>query len=138
MATISPSEYQAFSRNDFYTFMHRAFLELNPRTPFFHNWHNELIAAKLEACLRGEVGRLIINVPPRSLKSHAATVAFPAYVLGHYPSAQIITASYGQDLSNKHSMDCRTLMVSEWYRGLFPTRLSPHKHLEGTPLASPR
>ncbi|HLN99876.1 MAG TPA: hypothetical protein VK208_15565 [Pyrinomonadaceae bacterium] len=85
-----------------------------------------------------EIGRLIINVPPRSLKSHAATVAFPAYVLGHYPSAQIITASYGQDLSNKHSMDCRTLMVSEWYRGLFPTRLSPHKHLEGTPLASPR
>ena len=127
MATISASEYQAFSRYDFHTFMHRAFLELNPGTPFLPNWHNELIAAKLEACLRGETIRLIINVPPRSLKSHAATVAFPAYVLGHYPSAQIVCASYGQDLSNKHSMDCRTLMASGWYRGLFPTRLSPQK-----------
>jgi hypothetical protein len=92
-----------------------------------HNWHNELIAAKLEACFRGKVNRLIINVPPRSLKSHAAAIAFPAYVLGHNPSAQIICASYGQDLANKHSMDCRTLMTSAWYRGLFPTRLSPQK-----------
>jgi hypothetical protein len=107
--------------------MHRSFLELNPRTPFSPNCHNELIAAKLEACLRGEIGRLIINVPPRSLKSHSATVAFPAYVLGHYPSAQIICASYGQDLSNKHAMDCRTLMASALYRGLFSTLLSPQK-----------
>jgi hypothetical protein len=86
-----------------------------------------LIASKLEACRRGEITRLIINVPPRSLKSHAAAVAFPAFVLGHNPSAQIICASYGQDLANKHSLDCRTVMTSEWYRGLFPTRLAPHK-----------
>ncbi len=78
--------------------MHRSFLELNPKVRFLHNWHNELIAANLEACRRGEITRLIINVPPRSLKSHAASVAFPAYVLGYYPSAQIICASYGQDL----------------------------------------
>jgi hypothetical protein len=70
--------------------MHRGFRELNPQVRFLHNWHNELIAAKLEACFRGEVKRLIINVPPRSLKSHAAAIAFPAYVLGHNPSAQII------------------------------------------------
>ena len=127
MATISAAEYRAFSRYDFHTFMHRAFLELNPRVRFSPNWHNELIAAKLEACLRGEINRLIINVPPRSLKSHSATVAFPAYVLGHNPSAQIICASYGQDLANKHSMDCRTVVASEWYRSLFSTRLSPQK-----------
>ena len=107
--------------------MHRAFRELNPKVPLLHNWHNELIAAKLEACRRGGVTRLIINEPPRSLKSHLAAVAFPAYVLGHNPSTQIICASYGQDLANKHSMDCRTVMASEWYRGLFPTRLSPQK-----------
>jgi predicted phage terminase large subunit-like protein len=125
--TISAAEYQAFSRNDFYTFTHRAFLELNPRVAFLHNWHNELIAAKLEACRRGEITRLIINVPPRSLKSHSAAVAFPAWVLGHNPSAQIICASYGQDLANKHSTDCRTLMASQWYRSLFPTRLCAQK-----------
>ena len=75
MATMSAADYQIFARNDFYTFMHRAFRELNPRSAFLHNWHNELIASKLEACRRGEITRLIINVPPRSLKSHAAAAA---------------------------------------------------------------
>jgi predicted phage terminase large subunit-like protein len=127
MMKLSPAEYRTLTRHDFYTFMHRAFRELNPRVPFFHNWHIELVAAKLHACFEGEITRLIINVPPRSLKSHAAAVSFPAYVLGHNPSAPIICASYGQDLANKHSMDCRTLMASEWYRAIFPTRLSPQK-----------
>jgi predicted phage terminase large subunit-like protein len=127
MATISTTEYQTFARHDFYTFMHRTFGELNPRSAFLHNWHNELIASKLEASRRGEITRLIINVPPRSLKSHAAAVAFPAFILGHNPSAQIICASYGQDLANKHSLDCRTVMTSECFRSLFPTRLAPQK-----------
>src|SRR4051794_35535445 len=127
MATLTANEYQAFARNDLYTFMHRAFRELNPTTPFLHTWHNELLTSKLEACRRGETTRLIINVPPRSLKSHAAAVCFPAFVLGHNPSAQIICASYGQDLANKHSLDCRTVMNSDWYKALFPTRLASQK-----------
>jgi len=85
------------------------------------------MAAKLEACFRGEINRLIINVPPRHLKSLCATVAFPAFMLGHNPSAQIICCSYAQDLANKHSLDCRTLMMSRWYEQLFPTRLAPEK-----------
>jgi predicted phage terminase large subunit-like protein len=125
--TINPHEYRALCRQDFYTFMHRSFGELNPNVQFSHNWHNELIAAKLEACRLGKITRLIINVPPRSLKSHAAAVCFPAFLLGHNPSAQIICASYGQDLASKHSLDCRTLMSSNWYQSLFPTRLAPQK-----------
>ena len=125
---ISPAEYLAISRYDLHTFAHRAFRELNPTATLLHNWHNELICAKLEPCLQGEINRLIINVPPRSLKSHIATVAFPAYVLGRHPSTQIICASYGQDLANKHALDCRTLMASAWYEHLFPgTRLSSQK-----------
>src|SRR5579864_7575782 len=113
---MNAAEYRTISRNDLYTFTHRAFRELNPNLPFFHTWHNELIASKLEACLRGEAPRLIINVPPRSLKSHAAAVSFPAYVLGWNPNAQIICASYAQDLANKHALDCRRLMSSAFYK----------------------
>ncbi len=120
---LTPSEYFTMLRHDLYTFTERSFHELNPQVPFLHNWHIELIAAELERCRRGEIRRLIINVPPRSLKSHCATVAFPAFVLAHNPSAQIIAASYGQDLANKHALDCRTLLASEWYQRLFPTRL---------------
>ncbi len=62
-----------------------------------------------------------------ALYAFGRSVAFPAFVLGHNPSAQIICASYGQDLANKHSSDCRTLMTSGRYRSLFPTRLAPQK-----------
>jgi len=125
--TISTAEYQAITRSDFYTFINRSFLELNPQASFLHNWHIELIAAELELCRRGKTRRLIINVPPRSLKSHCATVAFPAFLFGHNPGAQIICASYGQDLANKHATDCRTLLASAWYQRLFPTRPSSQR-----------
>jgi predicted phage terminase large subunit-like protein len=125
--TLSTAEYRVMCRSDFYTFMHRAFRELNPDAFFSPNWHNELIASKLQSCLDRQITRLLINLPPRNLKSHAATICFPAYVLGHRPSAQIICTSYGQQLADKHSLDCRTLMNSEWYRGLFRVQLSPRK-----------
>jgi predicted phage terminase large subunit-like protein len=125
--SLRPDEYHALLRNDFYAFVERSFYELNAGTDFLPNWHIELIASELQACLLGETKRLIINVPPRSLKSHCASVAFPAYLLGQNPTAQIICASYGQDLSNKLAIDCRSVMNARWYQNLFPTRLSPQR-----------
>jgi len=124
---LTPDEYKTFLRHDFSTFIERSFIELNPTTPFLPNWHIELIASELEACRRGQTTRLIINVPPRSLKSHCASIAFPAWLLGHNPSAQIICCSYAQDLANKLALDCRSLLHSDWYQQLFPTRLSTER-----------
>jgi predicted phage terminase large subunit-like protein len=124
---LTPNEYRALLRSDFTAFIERSFNELNPTTPYLSNWHIEVIAAELEACRRGETKRLIINVPPRSLKSHCVSVAFPAWLLGHDPSAQIIVASYAQELANKLSSDCRSLFASSFYRDLFSTRLSPQR-----------
>ena len=114
-------------REDFFTFIDGSFRQLNRGAEFLPNWHIELIAAELERCLRGETKRLIICVPPRSLKSHCASVAFPAWLLGHKPSSQIICVSYGQDLAEKLALDCRTLMNSEWYQKIFTTRLSSQR-----------
>ena len=62
------------------------------------------------------------------LKSHAVTVAFTAWLLGHKPTTQIIAASYGQDLADKHSRDARTLIASAFYQKVFPrVQLSPSK-----------
>jgi hypothetical protein len=85
------------------------------------------IAAKLAAVRQGGMRRLIINLPPRHLKSHLASVAFPAWCLGHRPAAQILCVSYAQDLADKLARDCRRIVASEWYRHLFPTRLSPQR-----------
>jgi hypothetical protein len=91
----------------------------------------KVLAAKLEACRQGKIRRLIINVPPRHLKSLCASIALPAWWLGHEPTAQIVCVSYGQDLSDKLARDCRTIMMSKWYHGLFPTRISAQKQAVG-------
>lgn len=122
---LTSDEYKTLLRQDVYGFIQRSFYELNPQTAYLPNWHIEVIAAELEKCRRGETKRLIINVPPRSLKSHCASIAFPAFLLGHNPAAQIICASYGQQLADKLAADCRSVMTSDWYRNLFPgTRLA--------------
>jgi predicted phage terminase large subunit-like protein len=64
--------------------------------------------------------RLIINMPPRSLKSIMASVSFPAFVLGHDPTRRIICVSYSGDLAKKHANDFRAVLESPWYKRLFP------------------
>src|SRR5436190_11772490 len=73
----------------------------------------------------GGIGDLPRTLPPRHLKSHLASVAFPAWCLGHEPSAEILCVSYAQDLADKLSRDCRRILASDWYQLLFPTRLAP-------------
>src|ERR1039458_7715025 len=113
---LNETEYWTLLRRDLSTFIERCFRELNPEQEYFPNWHINLIAGALEDCLTGKTKRLIINVPPRSLKSICISVAFVAWFLGHRPSAEMICVSYGQDLANKHSLDCRRIMVSQWYQ----------------------
>ncbi len=120
---LSPEEYACLLRNDLMSFIERSFYEINPQARFWSAPHIEVIAANLEACRLGKINRLIINLSPRSLKSHCASIAFPAWVLGHHPSKEIICASYGQDLAEKFARDCRTIMMSDWYQRIFPTRL---------------
>ncbi len=125
--TLSLAEYRALLRRDLVSFAQCCFRELNPRTRFAMNWHVEIIAAKLMAVRDGAIRRLVVNLPPRHLKSLLASVAFPAWCLGHDPSAQILCVSYAQDLADKLSRDCRQIVASDWYRSVFPTRLSPQR-----------
>ena len=127
MNDLSRHELDVILRSDLGYFAERCFYELNPQAAFLPNWHIEVIAAKLAAVRAGKILRLIINLPPRHLKSLMASIAFPAWCLGHDPSAQILCVSYGQDLADKLARDCRSIMMSPWYRRMFPTRLAPHR-----------
>ncbi len=124
---LSPEEYRLLLRSDLVSFIERAFYELNPQTQLLMADYIEILAARLEECRTGKIRRLIINLPPRYLKSHCASVAFVAWCLGYDPSAQIICASYGQDLADKLARDCRSLMSTAWYQTLFRTRLMADK-----------
>jgi predicted phage terminase large subunit-like protein len=125
---LSFNEYEFILKKDLMSFIEYSFYELNPQTRFSTSPHIEVLACKLESCRQRKIKRLIINLPPRSLKSHAVSVSFPAWLLGHDSASQIICASYGQELSDKHARDCRTLMASASYQRLFPrARLSSEK-----------
>ena len=128
-AIIGPRDMDHIFQNDLMSFTERVFYELFPQSAFSMAPHLELMAAKLSACLAGRgPKRLIINLPPRSLKSIMVSVASVAWLLGRHPNKQIICASYGQDLADKHARDTRTLMTSAFYQRLFPvTRLSQSK-----------
>jgi hypothetical protein len=124
---LTCGEYDALLRQDFATFAMRCFHELNPQAELAMNWHIEVIAAKLAAVRQGKIRRLIINLPPRHLKSLLTSIAFPAWCLGHDPSAQLLCVSYAQDLSDKLARDCRNIMTSRWYRRIFATRLAAQR-----------
>ncbi|MBV8938850.1 MAG: phage terminase large subunit [Alphaproteobacteria bacterium] len=117
--------YHRLLRQDFASFIAKAFATICPGTGFVPGWHIELLAEYLEAARKGQITRLIVNLPPRSLKSVCVSVAWPAWILGHDPAARILAASYSANLALKHSLDCRQIVQSEWYRQVFPaTRLS--------------
>lgn len=113
----------AILRQDFKSFIHKTFLCLNPGQNYLPNWHIDLIAEHLEAIQSGQIKRLIINMPPRSLKSICVSVAWPAWILAHAPHERIMAASYAMPLSLKHSLDCRNVVQSHWYHSLFPETL---------------
>ena len=110
----------AVLRQDLASFTAKAFHTVDPTTAYLENWHVRLICEHLEACARGEITRLIVNVPPRHLKSICVSVAWPAWLLGHDPAARIMAASYARALSVKHAQDCRLVVTAPWYRRIFP------------------
>ncbi|MCC8368746.1 MAG: phage terminase large subunit [Rickettsia endosymbiont of Oxypoda opaca] len=119
---------QAILRQDFHSFIIKVFNTINPGIEYRLNWHTELISDYLLAVQNGDINRLIINVPPRSLKSVCVSVAWSAWILGHNPTKRIMTASYSQILSIKHSLDCRFILSTDWYKQLFPDTILSKEH----------
>ncbi len=107
-------------RQHFPLFLRHVVATTSPAATYAHNWHIDAIAAHLQACASGEIRRLIINIPPRMLKSTMVSVAWPAWLLGQDARARIMVASYAQPLSTKHSTDCRHVIQSPWYKRVFP------------------
>lgn len=106
-------------------FLSRVFETLVPRNTFKTNWHIGLICEYLEAVYLGQIRKLIINEPPRFLKSMPVSIAFPAWVLGKQPAERFLCASYASPLSTEFSLHCRRVIESEWYQRTFlGTRLS--------------
>jgi len=103
-------------------FIRQAWHVIEPATPYLHNWHIDLICEYLEAVSAGQITRLIINIPPRYMKSIAVSVMWPVWEWIRHPETRWIFASYSQSLSTKHSVDRRTIIQSDWYQSRWGDR----------------
>ena len=102
MASLDPNEaiaalpvaarhalFQAALRTDFYSFVQWGFPIVSGGKHLQPNWHLEAMAYALTDVINGNTRRLMITVPPRSLKSICSSVALPAFAFGHDPTRRI-------------------------------------------------
>ena len=82
--------------------------------------HNRLLCRYLDQWISGEINRLMVFMPPRHGKSELVSRRLPAYLLGKYPSAQVLAVSYGQGLANSFSREVKAIVTSREYQEIFP------------------
>ena len=87
---------------------------------FIHGKHHELMADAFEKVARGELKRLIINMPPRHTKSEFASFLLPAWFLGRDPEKKVIQTAHTAELAVGFGRKVRNLVGSDEYQALFP------------------
>ena len=107
-------------RQDLGVFVAKVFHSFAPGDKYLHNWHIDALVYELMLVRSGRTRRLIINQPPRSLKSICASVAFVAWCVGHNPSMRFACVSYSNELAASLARQFRAVVASPWYRCVFP------------------
>ena len=110
------AEVAALAQGSLRRFVSFAWHVLEPATPFVAGWHLDAICEHLEFVSTGEIRNLLINVPPRHMKSLAVCVFWPAWEWIMMPARRWLFASYAQSLSERDSLKCRRLIESPWYQ----------------------
>lgn len=110
----------ALLKTDLRSFVWKCFCTILPGTSYQPNWHIDAIVHQLTRVEDGDISRLLINQPPRSLKSITVSVAWVAWLLGHDPSRRIIVVSYGNEFADELHRQFRMVVDAPWYRALFP------------------
>lgn len=107
-------------------FFRRAWHVIEPGQVYIHGWHLDAIADHLEAVTAGEIKRLLINVPPGTMKSLATSVFWPAWEWGpkNRPSTRVVAASHSERLAIRDNLKMRRLVESEWYQELWGDRVT--------------
>lgn len=95
------------------------------------NWHHKVLADALERVERGDLKRLIVNMPPRHGKSELVSVNFPAWCMGRDKDRSIMAASYGAGLATDFGRKVRNIMDDPEYKVLFETRLAEDSQSKG-------
>jgi predicted phage terminase large subunit-like protein len=113
-------------RRSLVTFIRRAWAVLEPGQPYVHGWHIDAMAEHLQAVTEGQISRLLINIPPGTMKSMMTGVLWPAWEWGPrgLPSMRFIAASHESTLATRDNLRMRRLIQSEWFQSLWPLGLT--------------
>lgn len=104
------------ARRSLYEFVKQAWHVIEPATPFCEGWHLEAICHHLESVTRGDIRRLLINIPPRHAKSLICSVFWPMWVWIEQPHFRWMGASYALSLASRDNRKCKMLIDSDWYQ----------------------
>jgi predicted phage terminase large subunit-like protein len=96
---------------------------VEPEQPLTENWHLVRLCGVLEDVTAGLIKRLIINVPPGTLKSLLVSVFWPAWAWAKRPGLRFLCASYGAHLTTRDNLKSRDIVTSPWFQRLFPLKL---------------
>ena len=119
--------FRALMHEDLASFAKRSIAEVLPGVTLEWNWHLDLICDRLTRLASGEIKRLLICVPPRSLKSLLCSVVFPAWLMGRNEAERVLCISYAQPLAEDFARQCRQLMDADFFKSAFDTRLSTER-----------
>ena len=98
---------------------------------FVQGSHHRHIADKFDKLARGEITRLIVNMPPRHTKSEFASYLLPAWMVGRNPKLKIIQATHTGELAIRFGRKAKNLIDSEEYAKIFQTRLQEDSKAAG-------
>jgi predicted phage terminase large subunit-like protein len=116
-ALVSPEALSAErARRRLRLFIEQAWPVVEPASPFVAGWHIDAIADHLEAVTAGEIRALVINMPPRHMKSLTVSVFWPVWEWATNPERRWLFASYALSLSIRDSLKCRRLIESPWFQ----------------------
>src|SRR5882757_16329 len=109
-----------FARLDFWCFVELMFPVLYPGQELVYAGYLEVIATLLMRVGQRRYRNVVINLPPRHMKSALASILYPAWRLGCDPTVKFICISYGDDLAHDLSSQTRKIMRSPLYKQIFP------------------
>lgn len=106
------------AKAELHFFVQKTWHLVEPKKPFVDNWHIQRICRELEKVTRGEIKRLILNIPPGTLKS-LLLVFWRAWEWASNPELRYLTASYSPDLTIRDNLRVRQIITSKWYQKYF-------------------
>lgn len=117
---------KAVSRKSLAEFTKIVWPVIEPGSRYIHGWHIDAIGEHLQATVTGEIPRLLINVPPGTMKSTMTSVIFPAWLWGpnETPANRFIGAAHEQTLATRDNRRTRLIVESDWFQDRWPVELT--------------